>query len=175
MRQAVIKVTIEKKTYNPENGLPRFDVTLVCKQQKAINVYQTPFEQLFLDPQDLNLVQCTSELFGSPVSVVVGGYINLYQDTSTGTPLQLKSAALLLSWGALDREVPQVVYPAATDTWSYYVAVLSPIATGKIVDSVPQPPEPREFFMLLWCLRESAGSSSPDQHRFKVFRRAGTV
>lgn len=148
VRQAVIRVTIEKKTFKQDqDGPPRFERTLVCNQETYINVYQSPFDKLVIYPGELKLVQCDGELFGEKVSVTVGGYINLYQDLIDATPIPMKATALVLSWGDLNRELPKLAHPSASEAWTHFRDVLSPIATGKIVDSVPQPPEPREFFM----------------------------
>jgi hypothetical protein len=144
LRQATLTTTIEKVVaVTNDQGLPAWVSTPVCTKKSLINVYKTDTDMWeVLVPDDLSRVQCDGELKGQKVSVTVGAAVALYQDANT----PMKVAALFLSWGDLGMEVPQIVHSPATDPWLNLQDVLGPVSSGKIVDGVPQPPEPSEYF-----------------------------
>lgn len=145
VRQAQLTVKIEKKTYRPdENGLPKYVITPVCTKKDFINVYEN--EEWYIAPSDLSLVQCDGELAGKKVSVTLGAALNLLHNSDTGTTRAMKRSILILSWGELDMETPQIVHSPSSDPWLLFQDVLAPVATGKIINGQPQPPKPAEFF-----------------------------
>lgn len=158
VRQAKIQVKIEKSTFVvAENGLPGFISTPVCEKQSLINVYKENGDLWSsLTPEDLRIFQCDGELFGQKVSVTVGGALSLFQRSYADKIIPMKGAALFLSWGAFDMEVPMIVHSPSSDPWLRFQDVLAPISTGKIVDSVPQPPEPAEFFTAVISIEDEA-------------------
>lgn len=152
LRQAKITVLIKKSIFKPtESGIPAFDVSDVCTKESLINVYQ---DVLSITPEDLSLVRCDGELQGQKVSVVAGGAVLLYQDTSLDRTL--KSVTLALSWGPAYYETPMLTHSASSDPWLSYQAVLSPVSVGKIVDNVPQPPEPSEYFSAIVMIQDQS-------------------
>ncbi len=147
IRQAKFLVSIEKSVYVVgDNGLPSFVSSPVCKKQGLINVYNDNGTWSSLTPEDLKIIQCDGELFGEKVSVTVGGAVALMQRSFEGSIFPMKSTALFLSWGKLDMEVPMILHVPSADPWLKFQDILAPVSTGKIVDSVPQPPEPSEYF-----------------------------
>jgi hypothetical protein len=148
IRQAQLTVKIEKKTYHPdENGFPKYVITPVCTKKDFINVYKNEDnEEWSLAPSDLGLVQCDGELAGQKVSILVGGALNLFRKSDTGTTRPMKGTILILSWGEPDMETPQIVHSPSSDPWLLFQDLLAPVATGKIINGNPQPPQPAEFF-----------------------------
>jgi len=148
VRQAQLTATIEKVVYVVgDNGMPSWARTPICTKQALINVYKEERGSWTdLRPEDLSRIQCDSEIFGQKVSVTIGAAVGLFNKQMPSGVVALKSTAMFLSWGNPDLEVPKLVHAPSSDPWLSFQDVLSPVSTGKIVDGVPQPPEPSEFF-----------------------------
>lgn len=148
LRQAQLSIQIEKTTFVVgDNGLPNFVRTPVCNKQGLINVYSNNGDiWSSLTPGDLRIIQCDGELFGKKVSVTVGGAVSVFAKSYAGVAVPMKNAALFLSWGEMDMETLKIVHSPTSDSWLKFQDILSPVSTGKVVDGVPQPPEPAEFF-----------------------------
>jgi len=148
VRQAKLTAKIEKVVFvTGDNGMPSWVATPVCTKQSLMNVYKDDSESWSsLTPADLKLIQCNGELAGKQVSITVGGALGLFQKSYAGTLLPMKGVALFLSWGDLDMESLKIVHSPSSDPWLNFQDVLAPVSTGKIVDGIPQPPEPSEYF-----------------------------
>jgi hypothetical protein len=147
LREAKINVVIEKKTYIPtDDGNPRYVTTPVCTKEAFINVYEGSSGSLEITASDMSLVQCDAKLFGDDISVALGGAITFSKNSTLKVSTLAKGLILILSWGKSQSETPQVTSSSWTESWGHFIAILAPVATGKIIDRVPQPPEPQEFF-----------------------------
>lgn len=147
IRQSNVSVTITKKVYSPTpDGRPDYIDSLVCKQQSKMNVYNNKEGNMILSTDDLNTIQCNSDLNGENVSVSVGGAITYSKNFDSDALILKKGTLLILSWGILNFESPQVTISSWTDSWKEIAFVLAPLAKGQIVNSVPQTPEPKEYF-----------------------------
>jgi hypothetical protein len=148
VRQATLTVTIEKTIFEfDQDGRPQWISSPVCTQQGFINVYQELDESwTSLYPADLRLIHCESELAGKKISVAFGGAVGLFQLNYAGTLTPMKGVALFLSWGDFDMETLQIVHSPVSDPWLKFQDVLAPVSSGKIIDGVPQAPEPAEYF-----------------------------
>ena len=151
IRQAKLTATIEKVVFQfDENGTPTWVRTPVCTQGTLINVYKEGDDSWSsLRPGDLRLIQCESELEGKKVSVFTGGAVRLYPMSVAGVPVAMKGVALFLGWGDFDSETTKIIHSTSSDPWLRFLDILSPVSTGKIVDGIPQAPEPAEFFTVV--------------------------
>jgi hypothetical protein len=151
IRQAKMMATIEKVVFQfDENGRPTWVRTAVCTKQSRINVYKEGDDSWSsLTPEDLRLVQCDSEIEGKKVSVFAGGAVRLYPMSVAGATVPMKGVALFLGWGDFDSETTKIVHSTSSDAWLHLQDILSPVSTGKIVDGIPQAPEPAEFFTVV--------------------------
>jgi hypothetical protein len=148
LRQVKLMAIIEKVVFQfDENGMPSWVSTRVCTQEKFMNVYkESDNSWSSLMPGDLRLIHCEGEIEGQKVSVSVGGAVRLYPMAVASGSVEMKGVALFLGWGDFDAEMTKLVHSTSSDPWMRFQDILAPVSTGKIVDGVPQAPEPKEYF-----------------------------
>jgi hypothetical protein len=148
LRQVKFTAIIEKVVFQfDENGMPSWVSTPVCTQESFMNVYkESDNSWSSLMPGDLHLIHCEGEIEGQKVSVSEGGAVRLYPMAFASGSVEMKGVALFLGWGDFDAETTKLVHSTSSDPWMRFQDILAPVSTGKIVDGVPQTPEPKEYF-----------------------------